>query len=627
MPKKAIKGVKAPMPASISPMLCTVARKPFNDSNYIYEVKFDGFRIVATVNKGKATLSSREQQNYTEKFKAVSEELSKLNCNAVLDGEVVALDEKGRPSFGMLQQYGNIKRPLNYYAFDILWLEGYDLTSLTLVERRSILHTIIPAENDIIKYSQEFTDGIALYDKMVELNLEGIVAKLKNSRYEQGERSKSWLKVPIHNRQEYVIGGWAESSSGRPYATLILGEYREDKLVYVHHSGSGMSNRQNVELLKRLKAMEVKNSPFVNASEVKRDTPIHWARPELVGEFEQSNIRSASGKIRHPVVLLGIREDKVPTDIQGPDSTPAGKANETLNIDGHDIALHGIERHYWHDITKADVINYYIKAFKYMRPYLHNRPLGLEIIKGAATDGGEFIRNVTGLYPEWATIFQTERKHPKAGKSATIEWLVCNGLATLVFIADLGSIDLHPWHSTTDRPNNPDYIVIDLDPSDNDFKKAVEVARAAKQYLDEAGLKAFIKTSGKTGLHILIPCSAIEYGRARSIGETICGQVHALLPDTTTLSTSIATRGNKVYVDPSQNDYADRIAATYCVRASVLPTVSTPIEWKELTSTLDATAFTIDTILARIEKKGDLFKGLFLPATRKSNDKILAGLG
>jgi bifunctional non-homologous end joining protein LigD len=617
----------SPMPKNVAPMLATLSKEPFNSPDYIYEVKWDGYRVVAIVDKEKVILQSRSQEYYTDRYKVVTQALQQLGHNAILDGEVVALDVDGKPSFNLLQKHRTAKPPLVYYVFDMLWLDGKDLTGMTLQERRAVLQGILPADSEVIKFSDAFDDGLALFEQMREMGMEGIVAKKKDSVYSAGIRSKSWLKVPIFHSREYVIGGWAESSSGRSFATLLIGEYQGKDLVYIHHSGSGLSGKQTQQLLERMKELEIKRSAFKNAKDVDRDTPVHWVKPVIVGRFEQSNKRTASGRIRHPVILTGLREDKQADEV-GPEKAvaPPAAGDSTLEVDGRSIPVSDIGHAFWHGITKADVIAYYAKMFVYMAPYLKDRPLGLEIVKGVAAQGGEFIRNVAGLYPPWATIFQTQRKHPKPGKSRTIDWLVCNDVPTIVFIANLGSLDLHPWHSRTKSPDHPDYIVIDIDPSDDDFGKAVEVARAAKQYLDGLKLKAFIKTSGKTGLHILVPCSAIKWGESRTIGEILCGGIHELVPNITTLNTSVSSRGSKVYVDPSQNDYADRIAATYSLRAYKLPTISTPLDWKELRPSLQATVFTIDTIFKRLEKKGDLFEGLLGPATQRKNDRILRGL-
>ena len=263
-----------------------------------------------------------------------------------------------------------------------------------------------------------------------------------------------------------------------------------------------------------------------------------------------------------------------------------------------------IERELWPGITKAELIEYYISIADYILPHLKDRPLGLNICLNAVAQGGFFIRGMEGRAPSWATIFKTDRKHKAKGKSDTIEWLVCDNKVILVFIVNLESVDIHPWASRIDSPNVPDYIVIDLDPSDNDFNKVIDTALAAKKVFDTYKLKSFVKTSGETGLHLLIPCTGILIGASRKIAEHICKMIHEEVPDITTTNVSVNSRGNKLYIDLNQNDYADRVAAAYCVRAYHALTVSTPLDWKEVNSKLDPAAFTIKTIAKRLEKKG-----------------------
>jgi bifunctional non-homologous end joining protein LigD len=236
-----------------------------------------------------------------------------------------------------------------------------------------------------------------------------------------------------------------------------------------------------------------------------------------------------------------------------------------------------------------------------------------------------------GRQPSCAEIFSTKRKYPKPGKRNTIDYLVCNNTPTLLWLINLGCIDINPWSSTTSDPQHPDYIVIDLDPSDEDFKKAITTALAAKELFDKHKVKTFLKTSGKTGIHIVIPCRDFKFGEgktkgeARIIAENICSQIHELVPEITTLNVSINSRGNKLYIDPSQNDIADTIASAYSCRPFHIPTVSTPLQWKEVKSTLDPHEFTIKTTLKRLEKKGDLWAGLYDQKIVTANSKPLTG--
>jgi bifunctional non-homologous end joining protein LigD len=296
-------------------------------------------------------------------------------------------------------------------------------------------------------------------------------------------------------------------------------------------------------------------------------------------------------------------------------------SQEPVEVEGHKIVLTNIEKELWNGITKAHLITYYHSIAAYILPYLKDRPLALNISPEGPFKDSVFIRGLKGHYPHWASIYQTERKHKKPGKSNTIHWLVCNDIATLLYMINLDCIDIHPWSSRTMRPDYPDYISIDLDPSDKDFEKAIDTARTAKELFDQFRIKSFIKTSGKTGLHIFIPCCSIQFGEARTIAENICNAIHQQLPGITTMERSVSSRGNKLYVDPSQNDFSDRLAAAYCVRANKLPTVSTPLEWKEVRSNLHPRKFTIENIHKRLQKKGDLWKDLLSDKVRTGNIK------
>ena len=228
-----------------------------------------------------------------------------------------------------------------------------------------------------------------------------------------------------------------------------------------------------------------------------------------------------------------------------------------------------------------------------------------------------------GRAPSWADLFNIERKHKKKGRRDIIDYLVCNQLAALLYVINLGCIDINPWTSRTNSFEQPDYIIIDLDPSDYDFNKVVEVGKAAKEFFTENRITAFAKTSGKTGMHIYLPCSGFGFTEARSIAETICEKIQALVPTISTTEVSIEKRGSKLYLDPNQNDFADTVASAYSIRPFEAPLVSTPLEWKEVKPGLDPYQFTIRTIFQRLKTKGELFKQVLSPAIQKKNAPIL----
>ncbi|MCW3110512.1 MAG: hypothetical protein JWQ09_5018, partial [Segetibacter sp.] len=301
-------------------------------------------------------------------------------------------------------------------------------------------------------------------------------------------------------------------------------------------------------------------------------------------------------------------------------------SSDVFDIEGRQVTLTNVEKELWPGITKAHLIQYYHAVAPYIMPYLIDRPQSLHIKHLAATAPGMYIKDMEGHQPEWADIFTTRRKHKKKGKRNVIDYLVCNNEATLLYMVNLGCIDINPWTSRTTNYRNPDFIIIDLDPSDDDFQKVIDTAKAAKQFFDEHKLKAFPKTSGKTGLHLYLPCTGFTFPEARQIAEHICTGIHQLVPSITTTEVTITRRGNKLYIDPNQNDESDTVAAPYSARPFHHPSVSTPLDWKEINDKLDPLKFDINTIIARIEKKGDIFKGVLDKKIAANNTKSLRGL-
>lgn len=287
------------------------------------------------------------------------------------------------------------------------------------------------------------------------------------------------------------------------------------------------------------------------------------------------------------------------------------------------IELTNVEHQVWKNITKAELLEYYHSMADYILPYLKARPLSLHLKPYFATGPGLYIKDMEGRQPECSEIFSTKRKHKKTGSREVIDYLVCNNESTLLYVINLGCIDVNPWNSRVDSPDHPDYIVIDLDPSDEDFSKVVETALIAKEVFTRHRLRSFVKTSGKTGIHLLLPCTGFNYHESRLLAESLCREIHDENTDITTIDVSVKHRGDKVYLDAAQNDPADTIAAVYSVRPFKLPTVSTPLEWNEVNSHLNPSKFTLDTISARIEKKGDLWQELYNEEIKIENSGIL----
>jgi bifunctional non-homologous end joining protein LigD len=650
-------------PTAVKPMLATLVKQPFQDDDYVFEVKWDGYRILAFCVDDKVKLQSRGGEDYTKKYPSIVKALQALKLDCILDGEIVYINSEGKPDFDALQRVNGQKAPIVYYCFDLLWLSGKDLMTKSLIERKDLLKRLI-ADSDIIKFSDHFDDGLTLFDHVKKIGLEGIVAKRKDSRYIPDDRSKKWLKVTTEKRQEFVIGGWVESEKRNTFRTLLFGTYENGNLKWKGHAGGGFKEKDMPEILNRLKSIEIDKNPFDSDVEYSEGKP-HWVKPELVANIKFATT-TKSGKIRKPAIFLGFREDKKASQVQTeiakrPPSArilkPQLNANtkfsqgkkisamkahrtsddsnwpelerepirnqEEFDVDSCSITLHNVDREIWKGITKADLIRYYNEVSKFILPHITNRPLSLYVKPKGPNAPGLYIKDMEGREPECASVFTTPRKHKKAGKRDVIDYLVCNNTATLLYIINLGCIDINPWTSTVHDPDHPSYIIIDLDPSDKDFAKAIETANAAKEFFDQYKLKVFPKTSGKTGMHLFIPCSGFTFVQTRKIAEAMCSQINALVPDITTTAVTVADRGTKLYLDPNQNDYADTVASAYSVRPNKLPLISTPVEWKEVKASLSPEDFTIKSVLPRLQKKGDLFAATLDGKIAQVNSKVL----
>jgi bifunctional non-homologous end joining protein LigD len=280
-----MKKSKSTMPARISPMLCTLTKAPPGDNSYIYEVKWDGYRIVSYVKGTNVRMDSRSGLDYTSKYPPVARALKALKHKVVLDGEVVVFNEEGFPDFDALQKYNGHDTPIHYCVFDILWLDGHDLKDLPLIQRKQILSELL-AGNDVLRISESFDDGHSLYEQSLKSNLEGIIAKKKDSTYNEGERADNWLKIPTRKRQEFVIGGWAESERGRSFRSLLFGAYKDGKLEWIGRSGGGYKEKEMPDILERLKKLEIEKSPFINTILDTKGAVIHYVKPQLVANFE-----------------------------------------------------------------------------------------------------------------------------------------------------------------------------------------------------------------------------------------------------------------------------------------------------------------------------------------------------
>jgi bifunctional non-homologous end joining protein LigD len=669
------RGDKSPMPTDLSPMLCTLVKSVPDNAEFVYEIKWDGYRIISFVNGSAVRLDSRGGKNYSDKYPPVVKALQKLKSKLVLDGEVVVFNDEGIPDFNAVQNYNGHGTPISYYLFDIVWIDGYSLKRLPLYQRREILKQIIRTD-PILRISETFPDGKSLYKQMEERGLEGVVAKVKDSEYAEGQRGNQWLKIPTRIRQEFVIGGWAESEKSRSFRSILFGAYNDKgDFEWIGRSGGGYKEKEMPAILDKLKKVEIKSSPFVNPVLDTKGAVMHWTRPRLVANFEFA-AWTPGGRIRKPATFLGFRNDKAAGSVvreipkqpavkkeqppkPGKEKRKAGsKKHRYLNSGSNwklvdeeqqdadwtsfemqhcTVPVHKLDRELWKGVTKGELLLYYTEIADILLPHIKDRPqsLVLKLINAGASR--VFIKDMENRQPECAEVFSDRRRVKKEGKRNIIDYLVCNNKETLVYLIDLGCVDINVWASRINTIEEPDYIWVDLDPTipsglkgdkmklaeDDGFKNAVRVAKAAKQVLDKYKLKAFVKTSGQTGLHIYIPCSGFSFVATRQIATALAGEIHSKVPSISTVNESINSRGNKVYIDAGQNDYADTLAAPYSVRPYHQPIISTPLKWTELTNKLDRYAFTIESVKKRLKKYGDLFEAVMDPAIQANNNRRL----
>jgi len=600
----------------IQPMLAKETTEVFDSKEWLFEIKWDGYRAVSEIAAGKVELYSRNGISFNNRYPLVCRELEKIKHDVVLDGEMVVLDAQGQPSFQKLQQYeDNTQFPLCYYVFDILSLNGKDTRDLPLIKRKELLLKLIGKKNSIIKYSDHILEkGKAFFTITGKLGLEGMVAKRKDSRYFSGTRSSCWLKIKHQQTDEAIIVGFTKPAGARKYfGALVLATKATNGLQYAGHTGAGFDQHKLKEVYERLKPLQTPASPF--AEKVKTNMPVTWVKPVYVCEIKFTEWTD-DGKMRHPV-FLRMREDKsikevtMVKSVSKKKTVPVDKAGSDGEIRIGKIKVKTSNRNkiYWpkEKITKGMMINYYQSIAEYILPYLKNRPESLKRNPGGITDKGFYHKDAGDDAPSW--VKSTPVFSESSGKY--IDYIVCNNKATLAYINNLGCIEINPWHSTLQSPDKPDYAIIDIDPSvKNNYDQVVETALAIKAVLDKAGAVGFCKTSGATGMHIYIPLQKkYNYKQARDFAEIVCSIALEELPFAS-MERNLKKRGNKIYLDHLQNSRGQTIAAAYCLRPFPGATVSTPLDWKEVKKGLRPSEFTIVTVPERLNNIQDLFKGV-----------------
>ena len=599
-------------------MLAKETDTAFDSSDWLYEIKWDGYRAISETEDGEVKLYSRNGISFLGNYPPVTEALIKLKRNVILDGEIVVLNEDGKSDFQKLQHYeDHTDLPLCYYVFDVLKIDGIDTTSLPLIERKRLLKKIIPASN-VIKYSDHILEnGINFFKEAQKNDLEGIMAKKKDSEYYEGARTGNWLKIKHHKSDEVVVVGFTEPAGTRPYfGALVLAVNKKDGFHYAGHTGTGFDDKTLKEVYGKLKKIITKSSPF--KEKVKTNMPVTWVKPIYIAEIKFTEW-TTDGKMRHPV-FLQFRLDKKINDLDMTSAkiiketvakkTAAPKENwEELKIGKATVKITHTDKIYFPDdkITKGQVIDYYQSVAAYILSYLKDRPESLKRNPNGINDAGFFHKDAGDDAPAYVKSIKLFSE----STNKDIDYILCNDKATLAYLNNLGCIEINPWNSTTKKIDYPDYCIIDLDPSDkNNFEQVIETALAFKKILDKAGAVCYCKTSGSTGLHIFIPMGKkYSYEQVKDFAHLLCTMVNNEIPKFTSLERNLAKRGNKhIYLDYLQNRRGQTLACAYSLRPKKGATVSAPLHWREVKKGLLTSKFTIHNMLSRIKKEGDLFK-------------------
>jgi bifunctional non-homologous end joining protein LigD len=640
----------APMPREVSVTLAKLADKPFSDPNWLFEIKWDGIRTVAFVDNGDVRLFSRSKRDVTAEFPEFQDLGTHLRAGtAILDGEIVTLDENGRSDFQKLQNRFGVSRPsqklmtdvpLNYYLFDVLYCNGFDVRETPLLQRKELLRQMLRGDNRVRYSEHQLEKGKELYAVAKEKGLEGIVGKQIESLY-TGNRTGFWLKFKIVNELDAVIVGWTAPRRTRQYfGALVLALYDEKKeLKFIGSVGTGFDQSTQKDLLAQLEKLRTARSPLRNPPKLREH--VEWVRPSMVARIKYANWTD-DNHLRAPV-FLGIRKDRTPEECTFTaarpahvEEPPAVKTIETkvsrrkvpardagfhelvhgtaeslrLQVDGRTLALTHLNKVYFPEsgIRKRDLLAYYYRIADHILPFLKDRPLVMRRYPNGIQEKSFFQKEAPESIPDWikrARVYSDER-------GGEMDYVMAQDRASLLFLTNLGCIDHNPWSSRFENQDYPDYVFFDLDPTpETPFSTVVRVARSIYKVLDSTRLTCFMKTSGATGFHIYVPLEPIyKYAQTRTFAEIISQMVASELPRDTTLERSIRKRPpGRVLLDALQNAKGKPLASVYSARAHPGATVSTPVTADELVNgNIDPDAWTINTLSSRLEAVGDLWK-------------------
>ncbi len=608
-------------PRRLRPMLAAGGGEPFSRAGWLFELKYDGVRVLASKPaRGGVWIQARGGADRTATWPEVARALAHLPASDfLLDGEIAALDERGRSSFERLQRrftqtdpaaVDRLRRevPVVLYAFDLLAALGRDLRGLPLARRKELLARLAPRLG-VVRFADHVEgDGEALFAAAREHGLEGVVAKDASSRYEAGRRSPRWRKLKVPRQAALAIVGFVPGGgSARGLGSLLLAWRRGGALVYAGSVGSGLDAATAEGLRPRLLAAPAPEPPCAGLPEpLPRGAVL--AEPELVCEVRFTEVTSA-GLLRQPV-FLGLRGDRRAADCLAPeapgparDEAPAAAAAPPGAAAPAGLALTRLGKVFWpvEGYTKGDLLAYYEAVWPWLAPYLRDRPLVLARYPDGIEGKSFYQKNAPEFTPDWALRESIDGT----------DYFLCNDLRTLLYVVNSGAIPLHVWSARRGALDRPDWLVLDLDPKEAPFPKVVRVARQLHGLLEALSAPHFVKTSGQDGLHVLLPLGGrLDHGEARQLAEALARVVCAEEPELATIARPLAARGQRVYIDTLQNGRGKLIAAPLSARPRPGAPVSMPLSWRQVTARLAPGRFTIRTALRELRRRGDPLRGV-----------------
>jgi bifunctional non-homologous end joining protein LigD len=598
----------------LRPMLAGTADGPFSREGWIFELKYDGVRVLAARRGDELRIIARSGGDRTATYPEIASALRHLPLDDfVIDGEIVALDEGGRSSFERVQRrftqsdpeaIARIRSevPVGFQVFDLLGAAGYDLRECPLSARKEILSRFVPRIGPVRFSDHVEGDGQMLFDAARDNDLEGVVAKRADSRYETGRRSKKWLKIRVPRRAILAIAGFSGGrGSRRELGSLALAWRRGGRWVYAGQVGSGLDERTIASLLPRLTASRVE-APTVEGAPELAAREITWVRPALACAVRYTEVTGA-GSLRHPV-FEGLREDADVDDCRAPAALdPPEEVEPSAAAPDSDLQLTRLDKVFWpvEGYTKGDLLGYYEAVWPWIAPYLRDRPVVLTRYPDGIEGKHFYQKNAPDFTPAWALREQIEGT----------DYFICNDLRTLLYVINSGAIPLHVWSARLACLDRPDWLILDLDPKQAPFAHVVRLARHVHRLLERLGVAHFAKTSGQDGLHVLLPLGGrLDHEEAKTLGEVLARVVCAELPEIATVTRPVAARGDRVYLDYLQNGRGKLIAAPLSVRPRPGAPVSTPLAWTRVTARLDPARHTIATVPKLLERHGDPMIGV-----------------